>query len=89
MKRFFHCEKGNADEAWYYLARDAETGAVYVERQWASRDKSGCNRIEIGDFLEGPSTIARNNLLRSIGATIAEASDTPRAQRRRRKRTLH
>ena len=34
MKRFFHREKDNADEAWYYLARDAGTGAVYVERQW-------------------------------------------------------
>jgi hypothetical protein len=88
MKRFFFREKGNVDEVWY-LARDAGTGAVYVERQWASCDNSGCNRIEIRDFLEGPSTVARNNLLRSIGATITEANDAPTAQPRRREQSMN
>ena len=78
MKRFFYCEKGNADEAWYYLARDVETGEVYVEHQWAASGKLGSNRIEITDFLEGPYTTARNNLLRRIGAIIEEAGNAPR-----------
>jgi hypothetical protein len=76
MKRFFYREKGNKDEAWYYLARDTETGAVYVECQWAVGDRSGSNRIEITDFLMGPSNTARNNLLRLIGTLVTKAGDT-------------
>jgi hypothetical protein len=74
MKRFFYREKGNHDEAWYYLARDNETGVVYVECQWAVGDHLGSNRIEIADFLSGP---ARANLLRLIGTLVTEAGDAP------------
>jgi hypothetical protein len=84
MKRFFYREKGNADEAWYYLARDVESGAVYVEHQWASSGKLGSNRIEISDFVEGPYTTASNNLLRFVGAIIEEDGDAPSACRRKK-----
>ena len=77
MKRFFYREKGNHVEAWYYLARDTETGAVYIEHQWASWGNSGSNRIDISDFLEGPSTRARNSFLRLVGAIIEEGGDAP------------
>jgi hypothetical protein len=56
-----YLEKSNHEEAWYYFARDAVTGAVYVCR-WAASGNSGTDRIEIGDFPEGPSTTARNSL---------------------------
>jgi hypothetical protein len=51
MKRFFYLEKGNRGEAWYYLGRDAQTGAVYVECKWAARGILGSKRIAITDFL--------------------------------------
>ena len=82
MKRFFYREKGDADEAWYYLARDAETGTFYVEHQWASSGNSGSNRIEIGEFLEGPYTTPRNSFLRLVGAIIKEARDAPLRRRK-------
>jgi hypothetical protein len=88
MKRFFFREKGNADEVWY-LARDAETGAVYVEHGWISSDDSGSDRIDISDFLEGRSTTARNNLLGFIGAIIEEDGDAPKPPPRRRKERLN
>jgi hypothetical protein len=74
MTRFFYREKGNGigDEAWY-LARDAATGALYVEH----RSSSGTDRIKIGDFIEGPCTTARNNLLRFVGGIIEEAPESP------------
>jgi hypothetical protein len=77
MKRFFYREKGNHDEAWYYLARDTETGVVYVECQWAV-GHLGSNRIEIADFLSGPSKAPRNNLLRLIGTLVTKAGDAAR-----------
>jgi hypothetical protein len=89
MKRFFYREKGNADEAWYYLARDAKTGAFYVERRWVSWGNSGSNRTEISDFLEGPSTSAQNNLLRFVGGIIERAGDARRPRSRRRKQNLN
>jgi hypothetical protein len=78
MTRFFYREKGNGtgDEAWY-LARDAATGALYVEHRWASSGNSGTDRIKIGDFLEGPYTTARNSLLRFVGGIIEEAPESP------------
>jgi hypothetical protein len=88
MKRFFFREKGNADEVWY-LARDAETGAVYVEHGWISSDDSGSDRIDISDFLEGPSTTARNNLLGFIGAIIEVDGDVPKPPAYRRKERLN
>lgn len=36
-KQFFHHEKGNHDETWYYLARDTETGKVFIIHAWAAR----------------------------------------------------
>ena len=70
QKLFFHREKGNSGEVRYYLDRNAETGAVYVERHWTASGYSGSNRIEISDFLAGPYVPASNSFLRLIGGII-------------------
>ena len=89
MKRIFYHEKGNVDEAWFYLVRDAETGAVYVEHQWGASDHSGSDRIDIIEFLEGPHRPACNNLLRLVGAMIEQADDALRPPPARRKEHLN
>jgi hypothetical protein len=78
MKRFFCHEKGNHDEAWYYLARDTESGAVYIEHEWAERGNFGSKRIGVAEFLSGPSMTARDNLLELIGTLVVETGDAPR-----------
>jgi hypothetical protein len=78
-KRFFYHEKGNHDETWYYLARDTETGDVYVEHEWAARGDVGSKRVEVAAFLSGPSMTARGNLLKLIGTLVQEVGDAPRS----------
>jgi hypothetical protein len=75
MKRFFYHEKGNHDETWYYLARDTESGAVYIEHEWAERGNLGSKRIGVAEFLSGPSMTARDNLLKLIGTLVSETGD--------------
>jgi hypothetical protein len=77
-RRFFYHEKGNHDETWYYLARDTESGEVYVEHDWAARGNLGSERIEIAEFLSGPPITARHNLLKLIGTLVVESDDAPR-----------
>ena len=77
-RRFFYHEKGNHDETWYYLARDTETWAVYIEHERAARGDVGTKRIEIADFLSGPSLTARDNLLKLIGTLVLEPDDCHR-----------
>jgi hypothetical protein len=77
-KRFFYHEKGSHDETWYYLARDTETGAVYIEHEWAARADTGSKRVDIAEFLSGPSMTARDNLLKLIGTLVQETGDAPR-----------
>jgi hypothetical protein len=72
MKRFFCHEKDDHYEAWYYLARDAVTGSVYVEHQWAASGSLGSNRIEIIDFLIDQSITTRKSLLRFIRPLATE-----------------
>ena len=83
MKRFFYHEKGNHDEAWYYLAWDTESGAVYMEHEWAEQGNLGSKRIEVAEFLSGPSMTARDNLLELIGTLVVETGDAPRPQKAR------
>jgi hypothetical protein len=76
-KRFFYHEKGNHDETWYYLALDTETGAVYIEHEWAARGDVGSKRVEIAEFLSGPKMTARDNLLKLIGTLVPDNPPKP------------
>ena len=88
MTRFFYREKGHHGEAWYYLSRDAQTGAVYVECKWAARGNLGSKRIAVSAFLRSPSQPARNSLLRLI-RSLREAGDARRLQPGLREQSLN
>jgi hypothetical protein len=60
------------------LARDTESGAVYIEHEWAERGNFGSKRIGVAEFLSGPSMTARDNLLELIGTLVVETGDAPR-----------
>jgi hypothetical protein len=65
-------------QAWYYLGRDTESGAVYIEHEWAERGNLGSKRIEVAEFLSGQSMTARDNLLELIGTLVVKTGDAPR-----------
>jgi hypothetical protein len=89
MKRFFYREKNDRGEAWYYLGRNTQTGAAYVECKWAARGILGSRRMAVSAFLRSPSQPARNSLLRLIGRLKEEAGDAQRLQPRRRRQNLN
>jgi hypothetical protein len=73
LKRcFFAHEKGNHDETWYYLARDTETGRVFIIHEWAVRANLGERPLEIAEFLAMANSTAQSNLLKLIGSLIEE-----------------
>ena len=80
-RQFFHHEHGVGDEDWYYLARDTESGRVFVVREWSHRAgntfEPGSGAIEIPVFLTGDGP-AEDSLLRLIGTLVEDASDAPR-----------
>lgn len=76
-KQFFYHEKGNHDETWYHLARDTETGAVFIEHEWAARGDVGSKRIEIAEFLSGTKISAKDKLLKLIGTLVPDKPAKP------------
>ena len=73
-REFFRQEKGNHEETWYRLARDTETGDVFIEHEWTARNDAGTVRIELADFLTKHQGSAGKNLLRLIGTLVKEPS---------------
>ncbi|MBX9697934.1 MAG: hypothetical protein K2X74_00800 [Acetobacteraceae bacterium] len=74
-KCFFRHEKGNHDETWFYLARDTETGEVFVIHEWAARANVGSERVALTAFLARNESTAKSNLLRLIGSLANEPHD--------------
>lgn len=71
-RRFHYHEKGNHDETWHELARDTETGEVFIEKGWARRDDVGDCRIELATFLATERSTARDKLVALIGSLVPE-----------------
>ena len=74
VKRQFHRhERGRGDEDFYYLARDAESGRVFVYHEWSHRRGDGYEpgnaHIELGAFLNGQGT-AQQRRLHLIGTLV-------------------
>ncbi len=71
LKRpFSSADLGMGDEDWYYLARDTETGRVFVYHEWSHRKgqthEGGNEDIELAAFLDRPG-IAQEHLRQLIG----------------------
>ena len=58
------------DEDWYYLARDTDTGRVFVFHEWSHRKgqayEGGNEDIELATYLQQPGT-AQQRLVELIG----------------------
>jgi hypothetical protein len=71
---FFSSELGMGDEDWYYLARDTETGRVFVYHEWSHKrgagHEGGNEDIELDAFLQHQG-IAQDQLRELIGSVAA------------------
>lgn len=76
-KRFSHNEKGNHDEAWFSLARDTETGEVFVLHEWAAKADVGSRRLPVVEFLAQQRS-AVHDLLQLIGTLVVEPDHADR-----------
>jgi hypothetical protein len=75
LKRSFHShEVGMGDEDWFYLARDTDSGRVFVYHEWSHRKgqtyDSGNEDIELDVFLPGGGT-GQARLKELIGTLVA------------------
>lgn len=73
-RRLFHHHDRNGDEDWYYLARDADTGGVWIEHKWDYRGPdSGSDKIAVGVFLTASAQgTKQDRLLNLIGTLVPE-----------------
>ncbi len=68
-KQFYAHEKGNHDETFYSLARDTDTGRVFVLKQWYRREDVGEKEMTVPEFLEATKNeSASHRFLDMIGA---------------------
>lgn len=78
--QFHHHERGLGDEDWHYLARDTDTGDVFVVHEWCHRgseeSRNGSERIKIGVFLtDRVQGTKQSKLLALIGSLVAGETD--------------
>ena len=76
-RRFHNHERRMGDEDFHFLARDTDTGRVFVIHEWSHRvgDKfggDGQKEIEVGEFLSGNGSTAKSNLLKLIGTLVPD-----------------
>lgn len=75
-RQFFYHEKGNHDERWHYLARDTETGRVWIVNGYAPMgEEYHETRSEVAEFLATDNSTAKSNLLTLIGSLIPDNTD--------------
>jgi hypothetical protein len=71
---FSSCDLGMGDENWYYLARDTDTGRVFVYHEWSHRrgdsHAGGNEDIEFDAFLHHQG-MAQDHLRALIGSLAA------------------
>jgi len=68
---FSSADLGMGDEDWYYLARDTDTGRVFVYHEWSHRrgaaHEGGNEDIDLDTFLRHQGT-AQDHLRALIGS---------------------
>jgi hypothetical protein len=76
-RQFFSHERGLGDEDFYYLARNAETGKVFVFHEWSHKRgngfEPGATHIELDAFLVHRGT-AQDKLRALIGTLVLDSS---------------
>lgn len=72
-RRFFYHENGSHDERWHYLARDTDTGRVFIVNERAPfKEEMSSSESELADFLAKDNSTAKTNLLELIGSLVEE-----------------
>ncbi len=75
-RRFFYHENGSHDERWHYLARDSDTGKVWIVNGYARMGEEYHETTStIEQFLAGSDSTAKTNLLELIGSIVPDAAD--------------
>jgi hypothetical protein len=73
-RQFSSSDLGMGIENWYYLARDTETGRIFVYHEWSRRRgetyEGGSEDIELDSFLHHAGT-AQDHLRELIGGWIS------------------
>lgn len=77
LKRgFYYHEKGNHDEDWFYLARDTDSGRVFIIHEWAHRENLGDRELSLEEFLTSRGRGTRqDNLIKLIGTLVADTAE--------------
>ena len=74
--QFHYHEDGSHYERWYYLARDTETGRVFVlHERMDPKGKETSSNLEIEEFLSREQSTATSKLRKLIGTLVTEDSD--------------
>src|SRR5262245_48019468 len=84
-RKLYHNSNGDR----WYLARDSDTGRVFVKHQANLPSGGHLADIEVGAFLSQGGGPEQQELLRLIGTLVDETTDTQRsgaAQPKRRRR---
>lgn len=71
-KRFHYHEKGNHDEKWFYLAKDTDTGRVFIIHAWAEKDNIGESEMTIPQFIEGRKDTALSKFYELVGSLATD-----------------
>lgn len=74
-QQFHQRDVGMGDEDWYYLARDTESGRIFVYHEWSHREgerfSGGNEDVELDAFL-GQTGTAQSKLRQLIGTLVTE-----------------
>jgi len=74
-KLFYRHERNMGDEDAYYLARETDTGSVFILHKWSKRQgerfESSSSHIELAVFLNHQGT-AQDNLRGLIGQLVTD-----------------
>lgn len=75
-RQFHYHEDGSHYEKWYYLARDTETGRVFVvDERIDPKGKQTSTNLEIEEFLSREQSTGTSKLRKLIGTLVMEDSD--------------
>jgi len=75
-RRFYYHVKGSHDERWHFLARDTETGKVWIVNGYSPKgEEYRETQSEIAEFLANDNSTAKTNLFALIGSLIPDEVD--------------
>jgi hypothetical protein len=79
VRQFYAHEKGNHDETFYSLARDSETGRVFIIHEWFARENVGSSEMTVAEFYaQTHNSSAWSRFVDLVGTLATEPSHANR-----------